>query len=320
MKCSKFILAALLGLCATTGLAVAKSWERDLYSEGFDYIKVVDQDEWDVPNNHPFPITERELRDILSSVRYERSGFLGLGGSEAPVFNSEQLNLLSKQVLRGLQIARDREDVVFALFGEKDDLIGSKFLVTSGRIFIRDGKLNIIFGKVDHDYQVDLDREDHMQYVWRLQRGERGLRSGELSTEYVDLNPVEPGFRKEVGDLEGAKVMAPLGKAYGKREDWLVFDLAPRTEQDFAMLRAQVETATDLDSVAARHEKKTRELRAGEDPLRNRQASTQPAAAAATPPAMDIEARLAKLKKLKDQGLIDNATYQQKMQEIVGDL
>ena len=223
-------------------------------------------------------------------------------------------------MLRGLQTARDREDVVFALFGEKDDVIGSKFLVTSGRIFIRDGKLNIIFGKIDHDYQEDLDREDHMQYVWRLQRGERGLRSGELSTEYVDLNPVEPGFRKQEGDLEGATVMAPLGKAYGKRDDWLVFDLAPRTEQDFALLRAQVESATDPDSVAARHEKKTRVPRAEEDPLRNRPVSTQPAAPAVAAPAMDIEDRLAKLKKLKDQGLIDDATYQQKMQEIVGEL
>lgn len=307
------VLAATLIFC---GNVQAERRGKPLYAKGLDYVRIVEQDAWKVPNDHPFAMTEEEMRNALSSLRYSRSSFLGLGGSsDKPIFAEDQINILAEYVTQGLRMARDHDDIIFSVTGAKDDLLGSEYLITSGRVFVADGNLNIIFGLVDSDYQVELDREDYMEYIWRLQRGERGLRSQDLSEDYFPDSPVEAGYRSEEGDLDGATLLSG-GKIRQKRVDWLVVELPPRSAIELQSMAVAEERAIDEESIRARHEGKARGTATSPRP----DYRSAPAAATAAAPAMTIDQRLAKLKSLKDAGLIDEATYQEKMQEIVDEL
>lgn len=292
--------------------AIAAGNDRVLYQDAQDYVKIVRQDERSIPNEHPFSIGEEEIISLLSPLTYKKKSFLGIGGGgREPIFERRQLERLSVYLSQGLKAANRYQDVVFAISGSKKKLMGSETLVTSGRIFISAGQLNIIFGYIDLDYDAYLDSKDHIAYIERGRSGENTAHYREVTAELTRAHPVEAGQRKsgrskvEVSSNGGQLVSA-------KRKDWLMITLGERTVADKAAME-QIQQANDsVEQIRARHEGKFRDdsqYQSARQPVRQEFKDTK-----------TLDERLEKLKELREKELIDDATYQKKLEDLMSEL
>lgn len=95
--------------------------------------------------NQASDITPAQLGNALQALR--------LASGEA-VFLPEELNEINPPLARALTLASGNEDVVFAVTGKHQGMFGPSS-VTSGRLFVADGKLNLIFGLVQTDFDIE---------------------------------------------------------------------------------------------------------------------------------------------------------------------
>lgn len=167
-------MGALAG-CATlptekTGdITVKTIWQaRD------QYVSIVKQEHpagvVTPPNAHPADIAVDRLRSALESIDAR------IPEKDAPirVFNDPELKILSENIREGLASAGPDEDVTFAVIGHYTALLGllKERKVTAGRVFCRDGQINIIFGDILRDVKENEDRR-----LWPFVPGSRGAES-----------------------------------------------------------------------------------------------------------------------------------------------
>ena len=314
----------IIAACATTMFVIsqgtqATDYQKFLYQGDTDYVKIVDQDERGIPNDHPFVISAKELVSVLSPLTYKKKAFLGLGSDNEPIFERQQLEKLSGYLSEGLKTASRRQDIIFVMTGRKGDLIGTKSLVTSGRVFITSNQLNIIFGHIDLDYEAYIDNIDHYMYIERKKAGEGTERYRELTTEVKKNYPIKPGYRKKEGTLGTVNISAGGQPVKTERNGWVAITLQARSAADIAEREQMRQADQKLEEIRARHEGKFREGARYED----YQSAPAPAPAPARPAykeTMTIDQRLSKLKELREKDLIDEATYQKKLEEIMSEL
>lgn len=72
-----------------------------------------------------------------------------------PVFVAEELDEIVPHLSYGLEQAKANEDVVFAVSGTHGSRLMSSHLVTTGRMFVTDGQLNLIFGLLQSAFDVE---------------------------------------------------------------------------------------------------------------------------------------------------------------------
>ena len=116
-----------------------------------------------------------------------------------PLFTPTELNLLSEHVSAGLRSCGADEEIVFAIYGYHTAMLGlgREERVTAGRIFVSEGKLNLVFGMVQKRVNSNEDRR---------------------------LAPFTTGSRFTPATLGVNITPASAGSAYHlKRADWLVF-------------------------------------------------------------------------------------------------
>jgi len=142
------------------------------------------------PNDHPVELTLDRLTAILASIDMRATD----GGKPEPLFTRPALQVLAPQLQQGLHQAAPGEDVTFAVIGLHDTLYGlaKSPKVTTGRVFYKAGRLNIIVGLVQQDVN---DRDDRR------------------------LSPFTPGSRQKASAGEWTLLTAtPL-----VRRDWMAF-------------------------------------------------------------------------------------------------
>ena len=107
------------------------------------------------PNDHPADLSLERLVAFLDSLdlrpeENERPG---------PLFTKASLEILVPQLQQALRRASPGEDVTFAVIGLHDTLLGfaKRPKVTTGRMFYRNGRINLIVGLAQKDVN---DRED----------------------------------------------------------------------------------------------------------------------------------------------------------------
>lgn len=212
------LVIAILAVCCfgIAGCSTVESFlandkeDKQLFKSRDQYVRIVKQDSLKgvktPPNEHPVSLDTDQIRRVLALLE------ITLPKQEKPslVFNDPELDNLSKYLSQGLAAAGPEEDVIFAVVGDFRAVYGlakePKF--TSGRVFYREGKLNIIFGKIQEEYKsyglhAPVDRR---------------------------LYPMSPGSRS----VRSEHIWKLLGYAYqdfytgpdGERTDWLVIDLA----------------------------------------------------------------------------------------------
>ena len=192
-------LAFALGSCGALGSKSGQDGPEVLRYEyrpspGFVRIERIESGAPD--NAHPFGISIDAMRQRLSSVKLK----------DDPIFASEELDELVPYLAAALNNVGSKEDVTFAVTGSHG-LLGkfSPKTVTTGRVFVHDQRLNIIFGVV-HDPFAILQ----MQTPNVPQPFTPGTRAKRIVTKLA----IKPGK----GRL-----------AAGDRPDWVTFDAA-RTE------------------------------------------------------------------------------------------
>jgi hypothetical protein len=113
--------------------------------------------------------------------------------------------VLARYISPALAQAGPEEDVAFAVIGDFKAVYGlaKEQMYTSGRVFYRDGKLNIIFGEIHAKYWANTDRR-----LYPLTPGSRAKSSVHT---WALLNQVDQEF------YSGPE---------GQRSDWVVLDLA----------------------------------------------------------------------------------------------
>ncbi|HEC74133.1 MAG TPA: hypothetical protein ENI26_07145 [Methylophaga aminisulfidivorans] len=247
------VVALSLGLSGC-GNPLKKSTEvevsaegKTLYEAGLQYVEIVNRDIPGVANDHPFSISSDNMRTVLGSI-YVTEKVL-FNERQSPLFSPAELQILSNTLSTGLARAEPNEDINFVTLGVHQGTLAKERQSDSGRVFISNGKLNIIFGLIHEEYS------DKNKYT------------GQAIDRRV--NPLLPGTRR-VDSEPAVRVALDNGQSYyvdpetGKeRTDWIVIDiptvLAMAAERDASSQDGLV--SPELKEDIARNKQETRNLR-----------------------------------------------------------
>jgi hypothetical protein len=277
------------------------------------------------------------LRAMLGSlqVRFEEESGSLLGslkkrirGDEKPVamFTDKELAILGDALSTGLAQAGPRQDITFVIVGIHRELIGfshDRAFIT-GRVFVQDGKLNLIIGSLQEGYELNLDRR-----MFPFVLGSRQDKAPSTRKETPRAWQPVP-----VAGLETPTINGQV------RYDWLILDTDPELWQAAQAIRKEAgEAAQAAFQEASQVREETSQINAEQQRLRQevqqmkqtlqemKQAPVQTTApavaapvAAPLPGVSKIEQRLELLRKLKSKGLITDEEYQGKKLEILDSL
>jgi len=194
-------MAIILTLTATAHAATQKPF----WQSGDQFVTLAPQDPLPgataEPNDHPVNLTRDRIASILASLEIRTAD---KDKAEA-LFTPSSVQTIAPHLLQGLLQASPAEDVVFAVIGLHNTLYGLAKApkVTTGRVFYKDGRLNIIIGLAQQEVS---DRDDRR------------------------LFPFTPGSRQKA--LQGEwKILPQLDqKGYSlTRKDWVAFSDEWRT-------------------------------------------------------------------------------------------
>jgi hypothetical protein len=216
------------GLMSHLGDPQIVSYEyRPLYG----YVRI-ERIEAGAPDNaHPFGISVDALSQALASLKVEG----GASMSVAPMFSEGELKEIVPHLVAALAKAGPRQDLTFAVTGKHGSFgwLSSKS-VTTGRLFVRDRELNVIFRLVHELYE-----------------------DGELG---YGVPPVFlPGTRVHRSDT-GWRLVPANGRLANGRADWVMLDttILPKPKET----TGGTSTAPAAPAADSRHQEIESRLRA----------------------------------------------------------
>ncbi len=321
---SRVILVFLLPLLLVTmGCSIFKSSpesstmnaERTIWNSRESNVRIVKQDGIKggtfLQNDQPIMLDSGQIRTALAALEVR----LPESDKTITVFTGAELDTLCPKLSEGLSQAGPDQDVTFVIVGLRKALFGlaKQRKVTTGRVFYKEGKLNIIFGKmvedlvrqgstIEHDYQAMNDYR---------------------------LNDLVPGSRiravSHSWSLEEVPDMEFYSEGGMKRSDWVVLDLASMVANE-AMGTKPVKTGKiTSEAPVTAPERVTTPQETSQVQTPSYQAPTyQPPAVTQVPQtgkaSKTIEERLRILNDLKNKKLITDEEYKAKRAAILNDL
>ena len=273
------------------------------------YFKYVKQDDSSYgKNDHPADLDEKDISYALQSLTIPDKGFLSTALDVKPLFPTQQINLLSVNLAKGLKKAKPDQDIIFVMEKtyRKLHFLTEKAFVT-GRAFYKDGKLNLIIG----DY--DLDRNEAFESVYDP--------SGKGSVPYTFnqgyRSKSASGFSQEINRTAGVenKIIN-----HDRRQDWLVIDIKAAADAYLATKNRKNKSDETVNNAAIQQEadrlaRERRQLRMEMAKMRKEMQE-----GSNNKEQLTTEDRLARLKELLDKKLITEAEYEQKRKEILDDI
>jgi hypothetical protein len=212
------LLVALLVCGAGPVLADVEIWSRQ-----DEFVRIERQDDANTPGNeHPVQLAPGEIAAVLSLLRVHATE----EADPVPVFSSQEVALLGETLSQGLARAEPGEDISFTTIGShRAGRVVGRRLVNTGRVFYRDGRLNVLFGEVHGEYrkrnlygQRDQDyrprrhasRTTPAGAAWRLESAPGVDRPVQAGRERPDWLSIDVGRVLASAD---APVQAPHGRA-----------------------------------------------------------------------------------------------------------
>lgn len=272
-----------------------KKTEKTLWHSREQNVRIIPQDAVKgaavAANDHPIMLAPDQIRSALKSLEVKP----GAKDDSVPVFTEPELDTLAGKLSEGLSQASPSEDVSFVVIGQRKAIYGlaKQRKVTTGRVFYREGKLNVIFGRMIEDIR-----------------------------EYVDLRafPLTPGSRVSSVTREWKLEETPDMQYHGEdgmyRTDWAVLDLASIAAHGALGTRpAKAPGAPRAEGAVPRSEVGSRDDRQEHVPVDQTTYIPQTGKAAKS-----IEERLTILNDLKNKKLITEDEYQAKRADILKDL
>lgn len=269
------------------------------------YVRLVAIEDGAEPNDHPVTIDPVEIKQALSSLQLWMKGGVLRDEESVAVYPRREATLLAGYIAEALRKASPDEDVTFNVRGYTDVLLSMarEREWTTGRVFYKDGKLNVIIG----------------EYGKQLDKGKRAVEgSFGVVDDFRDVH-FQVGSRFHKGRMPGRVVTTEgVELGAGGRPDWIVIDVAEAAK---AYRQAQVPADVRKEELKAKAEaaKLTLERRQmREEMARMRKQLKELQAGGAS--MESLEERLAKLQKLRDKGLIDEEDFQRRKQEILSEI
>ena len=273
------------------------------------YFKYVKQDRSTAgKNDHPVKLEAIDISTALKALAFGEKSFLR--GEEIKfVFSLPQITLLGKQLAKGLKNAKPGQDIIFVMEGGQSKLIFlTEKTFIAGRVFYKDGKLNIIIG------EYDLARNDAFERLYdpsgrgavpyTFNHGKRARESKKFDGRLEDA----PG-------IENKK----LGKKF--RKDWFVIDVEIASKAYLAQLKESKNPSSFKDDKrlqveAAKLARERRQMRAEMARMRKemKELSSDPVSEKSP------EERIATLEQLREKELITQEEYDSRRQEILNDI
>jgi len=294
---------ALSTLVMVTQAAFAGS-KTIIWETGEGRVALVPQDTGKAvpitPNNHPAELSDDLIIGLLGSIQVRDT----LKDKPGPLFTEGSLKLIGPYIQQAFREAGPGDDVSFVVVGLYKTLLGfaNRAMVTSGRLFYKDGKLNLILGIVKQDTRYRADGSDK------------------------DFRLMPTGYRQTAAQGEWSLLPSDEQPFELPRSDWVVLDpkvafvakpvpvatpTPPPTAQPGRKgadkpLTQRLATLNDLKDKGLitedEYKVKRREILNEKEPER-------------TP-----AERLATLNELKGKGLITDEEYRAKRMQILSDL
>jgi len=167
-----FKIFFFLFLIFFNGCGIKKSWEESgqytsgklepstyVWKKGKQYIAVVQtisvQGRIRKNTIHPVVISPTTVVNSFSKLQYRIQEKGGKVSDLKPVFSKSNIELLSNQLPIALKRARKNQDILFEVFQlrKKFWILPTTVDTTAGYIFLEPGRINIIFEKINEDYQ-----------------------------------------------------------------------------------------------------------------------------------------------------------------------
>jgi hypothetical protein len=246
-------------------------------------------------NDHPIMLEPGQIRSALASLEVR----LTQADKPVPVFTGPELDVLGKQLSEGLVQAGPDEDVTFVVVGQRRAVYGlaKQRKVTSGRVFYKEGKLNIIFGSMVDDLKEHTDP--------RLEPHTPGSRTRPASHAWILED--EPDMQFYAG---GDMI----------RSDWLMLDLASMAAHEALGVKPAKTGRTVSQTPASAPERVSAPQEAGQVQAPAYQAPAVTQIPQTGKASKTIEERLQILNDLKNKKLITDEEYKAKRANILNDL
>ena len=275
------------------------------------YIRLTDQDQSkkDVtpPNQHPVQLNADQVTGALEGLEAWSGGGFFKKKQLRRLFSLQQARLLGQFVSAGLAKARPDQDIVFVLArSEKKYLVLQNRGYTGGRVFYLDGKLHLIIGDYDNEgdrFQETVERSHGITETKQYFKHGRRTKSVGFKGTIVGRAGIE-------AHVDGKKT----------RRDWIEIDLEQAATVYLAEKAEQApqETVTSaaMQAEAAKMARERREMRLEMAKMRKEMQSSS----GGNNSSQTVEQRLMTLKELRDKDLISPEEYQQKREQILGDI
>jgi hypothetical protein len=273
------LLASVLIMVIVCGSTSDASDVKQLWQSRDQFVALDRQDSpsggGSIANDHPVEISPDRLTAILASIELQSPD----SKNPEQLITPQSLEVLVPEMLQGFKKASPGEDVTFAVIGlYKTKLgFGKHPRVTTGRAFYKGGRLNIIFGFAQKDFN---EREDRR------------------------LSPLIPGNRQKPLEGEWSIISQPGRNGFALvRKDWVIFSDEWRAVVAQAPVVEKVATPSQQAPVAEQNAPVVQA--APVQPVKQTDDTRKPAD------------RLTTLNELKKKGLISEEEYNSKRLEIL---
>jgi hypothetical protein len=279
--------------------------ERTIWHSREQNVRIVKQEvikgSTFTPNDQPVMLEPSQIQSALATLEVR----LDRGDKMIPVFTQQELETLGGKLSEALAQAGPDEDVTFAVVGQRKALYGlaKQRKVTTGRVFYREGKLNLIFGKMVEDIRDERVHDYRADNDFRLNPLDPGSRTKPVSHDWVLQD--EPDMQFYAG---GGMI----------RSDWVVLDLASVAAHEALGIKpAKAASVGKQESVVPRRETAPQESPQVQAPAPAVPVTSVPQAGKSS---KTVEERLTILNNLKNKNLITDEEYKAKRADILKDL
>ena len=155
--------------------------------------------------SHPVDFKVESLKYFLRSIRYREKALFGWSDAKR-VFSAAELYRMTPHLVDAFAKATPDDEVVFRSNAAKSRTLFSSERLTGGRMFLRNGKLNCVFGNINANPQaIDIFEGDpRKEYAGALSKlvtnDWQNLVAGERGTHY---NWIEIDYERALTEKEG---------------------------------------------------------------------------------------------------------------------
>ncbi len=277
-----------------------------IWEQNEQYVHLVASEKNAAPNSHPITLDPIEVEQALASLQLWTKGGVFRDEQSLPVYSKSQAGSIARYLVEALSKASPNEDVAFNIRSYADVLlsVGREREWTTGRVFYKDGKLNLLIG----------------EYQKRIDKGKKNVEgSFGVDDDFRDIN-FDIAGRKSKGHMPG-RIVNTAGVELGEegRSDWVAIEILKAAK---AYRDAQTPVATRKEEEKVRNEaaKLTLERREMREEMARMRKELKTLQEGGSGKAQPLEERLTKLQQLLDKGLISADDFKRRKAAILDEI